>query len=64
VSRHPRTPPEAQQQALHVTDYYCRKALADLRVIGACDRKFTRRLTDDEFDDNYESMRNGDGQIY
>ena len=53
-----------QQHALHVTDYYCAKALARLRAIGACNRKADRKLTDDEFDHNQFSIENGDGEIY
>ena len=52
-----------QQQALHVTDYYCATALAHLREIGAVGRK-TRKLNDDEFDHNQFSEENGDGPIY
>ncbi len=51
------------QHALHVTDYLCWKALADLRAIGACNYK-TRKLTDDEFDHNQFSAENGDGEVY
>lgn len=52
------------QLALHVTDYYCAKALAELRAMGACSRKAGRRLSDDEFDTNQFSQENGDGSIY
>lgn len=53
-----------QQHALHVTDYYCRKALSDLRAMGACSRKADRKLTEYEFDHNQFSEECGDGQIY
>ncbi len=56
--------PEPQQQALHVTDYYCRKALNDLRAMDACNKRADRRLTDEQFDDNQFSIENGDGEIF
>jgi len=52
------------QQAAHVIEYGCWAALKHLRNIGACDRKASRKLNDNEFDDNYESVRNGEGEIY
>lgn len=59
-----RTPQDEPQQAAHVTDFYCATALAQLRAMGACGRRAERKLRDDEFDFNQESMRNGDGPIY
>jgi len=53
-----------EQHALHVIDYCTWKALADLRTMGACNRKAERKLTDDQFDDNQFSIENGDGEIY
>ena len=64
MSRHPRTQPETQQHALHVTDYYCATAMAGLRAMGACSRKAERKLTDYEFDHNQFSEEQGDGPIY
>lgn len=52
------------QHALHVIDFNCWSALAHLRAIGACNRKASRRLTDDEFDDQQFSRENGDGEIF
>jgi hypothetical protein len=49
--------------ALHVSDYRCATALANLRAIGACNRQ-ARKLNDDEFDDNQFSNENGNGEIY
>ena len=63
MSRHPRTPPDTQQHALHVLDYYAAAALARLRAMGACGRQ-TRKLTESEFDYSQESLQNGDGEIY
>jgi hypothetical protein len=51
------------QHALHVTDYRCALALAELRAMGACSRKM-RKLSDDEFDYDQESIQNGEGPIY
>jgi hypothetical protein len=31
---------------------------------AACREPNSHKFTDDQFDDNYESMRNGDGSIY
>ena len=59
-----RTRQDEPQQASHVTDYYCATTLARLRAIGACNRQASRKLTDDEFDDNQFSNENGDGEIY
>jgi hypothetical protein len=59
-----RTPQDEPQHAAHVIDYGCWAALKHLRDIGACSRKAGRKLTDDEFDDNQESLQNGDGEIY
>lgn len=53
-----------QQHALHVTDYYCTLAVALLRASGTCGRQASRKLIDDEFDDNQFSIENGDGEIY
>jgi len=53
-----------QQHALHVTDYYLATTLTALRVLGVCNRSAGRKLSDDEFDDNQESLQNGDGEIY
>ena len=64
MSRHPRTQPDTQQHALHVTDYRCATALASLRAMGACGRQAGRKLSDDQFDDNQFSIENGDGEIY
>jgi len=50
------------QHALHVTDYYCAMTLERLRAMGACNRQ-TRKLNDDETDDNNFSIENGDGEI-
>ena len=58
-----RTPQNEPQHAAHVTDYLCTLALALLRKSGACGRQ-TRKLTDDETDDNMFSRENGDGEIY
>jgi hypothetical protein len=55
---------EGQQQALHVTDYYCAKALAELRAMGACGKKTRKKLTDTEFDHDMYSQELGDGPIY
>lgn len=52
------------QHAAHVIDYGCWAALKHLRDIGACSRKTDRKLNDDEFDYNQESLQNGDGEIY
>jgi len=59
-----RTPQDEPQHAAHVTDYHCTLALALLRRSGACGRKADRKLTDDEFDYNQESIQNGEGEIY
>ena len=58
------TPPDGPQHALHVIDYCAWKALADLRAMGVCGRRASRKLTDSEFDDNQFSIENGDGEIY
>lgn len=55
---------EGPQQSLHVTDYYCAKALSELRAMGACGRKADRKLTNVEFDYDQFSQENGDGAIY
>ena len=52
------------QQALHVTDYYCAMALAHMRAIGACSRKADRKLTECEFDQDQFNRENGDEGIY
>ena len=59
-----RTPQDEPQHAAHVIDYGCWAALKHLRDIGACDRKASRKLSDYEFDDDQENMRNGEGPIY
>jgi len=59
-----RTPQDEPQHAAHVLDYALRAALKHLRDIGACSRRADRKLTDDEFDDNQESIQNGEGEIY
>jgi hypothetical protein len=64
VSRHPRTQPDTQQHALHVVDYRCAIALANLRAMGACSHLAGRKLSDSEFDDNQFSNENGDGEIF
>ena len=52
-----------EQHAAHVIDYGCWAALKHLRDIGACSRQ-TRKLNDDETDDNNFSMEQDDGPIY
>lgn len=52
------------QHAAHVIDYGCWAALKHLRDIGAACGRRTRKITDDEFDYNQESIRNGEGEIY
>jgi len=59
-----RTPQDGPQHAAHVTDYHCAAALKHLRDIGACNRKASRKLNDDEYDYNQFSNENGDGEIY
>ena len=57
-------PAEYEQQALHVIDYRCATALAQLRAMGACSRKADRKLTDCEFDHDQFSIENGEGGVY